>query len=119
MKKSLEGFLPDEILYRRKMGFVTPISAWFRGPLAGEAAAIASSSALSELGWFEPAAIARVAADHRTGRSDHGRLLWQLLMLDKSLQRLFGLGTSSGYEASTKYSPSGGALKPRAARSRA
>jgi asparagine synthase (glutamine-hydrolysing) len=88
MKKSLEGFLPDEILYRRKMGFVTPISAWFRGPLAGEAAAIASSSALSELGWFEPAAIARVAADHRTGRSDHGRLLWQLLMLERSLRLL-------------------------------
>jgi asparagine synthase (glutamine-hydrolysing) len=35
MKKSLERHLPHEILYRRKMGFVTPISAWFRGPLAG------------------------------------------------------------------------------------
>jgi hypothetical protein len=33
-------------------------------------------------------------------------------MLDKSLQRIFGLGGS--YVASTKYSPSGGALKPKA-----
>jgi asparagine synthase (glutamine-hydrolysing) len=102
MKKALARYLPDEILHRRKMGFVTPISAWFRGPLAPEAAAIARSPALAELGWFDPAAIARVAADHRAGKAEHGRLLWQLLMLDRSLQRLFGLGASSGYTAAAK-----------------
>jgi asparagine synthase (glutamine-hydrolysing) len=101
MKKALGRYLPDEILHRRKMGFVTPISAWFRGALAGEAAAIARGSALAELGWFDPAAIARIAADHRAGKADHGRLLWQLLMLDKSLQRIFGLGVSS-YSAAAK-----------------
>ncbi|HET9638865.1 MAG TPA: XrtA/PEP-CTERM system amidotransferase [Allosphingosinicella sp.] len=92
MKRALRRYLPDEVLNRTKMGFVTPVSAWFRGPLAGEAAAIAHSPALAELGWFEPAAIARLAAAHRSGREEHGRLLWQLLMLDKSLQRLFGFG---------------------------
>jgi asparagine synthase (glutamine-hydrolysing) len=104
LKKALGGRLPHEILHRRKMGFVTPVSAWFRGPLAAEAAAIAHSPAFAELGWLEPAAIAKIAADHRAGRAEHGRLLWQLLMLDKSLQRLFGYGTSasSGYIAATK-----------------
>jgi asparagine synthase (glutamine-hydrolysing) len=103
MKRALRAFLPDEILHRRKMGFVTPVSAWFRGPLAAEAAAIARSPALAELGWLEPKAIARIAEAHRSGRAEHGRLLWQLLMLDKSLQRLFGLGaSSSGYSASAK-----------------
>lgn len=92
MKRALKPYLPDEILYRRKMGFVTPIGAWFRGPLAREAEGIAHGSALAETGWFDSAAIARIAADHRTGRSEHGRLLWQLLMLDRSLARLFGLG---------------------------
>ena len=48
MKRALGRYLPDEILHRRKMGFVTPVSAWFRGPLAGEAAAIAHGSALAE-----------------------------------------------------------------------
>ena len=57
MKRAL-GRLPDEILHRRKMGFVTPVSAWFRGPLADEAAAIAHGSALAETGWFDAAAIA-------------------------------------------------------------
>src|SRR5438309_3073832 len=50
LKKALGGRLPPEILHRRKMGFVTPVSAWFRGPLAAEAAAIAHSPALAELG---------------------------------------------------------------------
>jgi asparagine synthase (glutamine-hydrolysing) len=92
LKRVLRDRLPQELLHRRKMGFVTPVGAWFRGPLAAEAAAIAQGSALAETGWFDAAAIARLAEDHRRGRSDHGRLLWQLLMLDKSLQRLFGLG---------------------------
>ena len=92
MKKALGRYLPDEVLHRTKMGFVTPVSAWFRGPLAGEAAAIAHSPALAALGGFDSAAIARLAAAHRSGRAEHGRLLWQLLMLDKSLQRLFGFG---------------------------
>ena len=95
MKRALADRLPEEILHRRKMGFVTPVSAWFRGPLAAQAAAIAHGSALAETGWFESAAIARIADAHKSGRADHGRLLWQLFMLDKSLQRLFGLGGAS------------------------
>ena len=75
LKKSMERYLPHDILYRPKMGFVTPIAQWFRGPLADTARDIAS----------------KVAEDHIAGRSDNSRLLWQLLMLDKSLSRLFGL----------------------------
>ena len=94
MKRALARRLPDDIINRRKMGFVTPVGAWFRGPLAGQAEAIAHGSALAQTGWFDTATIARLIDQHRRGRSDHGRLLWQLLMLDKSLQRLFGLGAA-------------------------
>lgn len=86
MKKALESRLPEDILYRPKMGFVTPISAWFRGALAKESAGLGAR--LEATGWFDRKAIERVAEDHRKGISDNGRLLWQLLMLDKSLSRL-------------------------------
>jgi asparagine synthase (glutamine-hydrolysing) len=92
LKRALATRLPQEILHRRKMGFVTPVSAWFRGPLAAEADAIARSSALAETGWFDREAIENLVRAHKSGRGDHGRLLWQLLMLEKSLQRVFGLG---------------------------
>ncbi len=90
MKRAMEAYLPHEILYRDKMGFVTPIAHWFRNALAGEAAAVASGSTLARTGWLDPRAMAKIAADHKAGLSDHGRLLWQLLVLDRSLTRLFG-----------------------------
>jgi asparagine synthase (glutamine-hydrolysing) len=90
MKKALEPWLPRDVLYRPKMGFVTPISGWFRHQLADEAAALARSPVLGGTGWFEPAEIARLAAEHKAGRGEHGRTLWQLLMLERSLTRLFG-----------------------------
>jgi asparagine synthase (glutamine-hydrolysing) len=103
MKQALEARLPGEILYRKKMGFVTPVSTWFRGPLAPQAAAIARSPVFADMGWFEPAAIARIAEAHRSGREEHGRLLWQLMMLEKSLQRLFAPAQAApSYMASTK-----------------
>jgi asparagine synthase (glutamine-hydrolysing) len=88
MKKAMERYLPRDILYRPKMGFVTPISAWFRGELAGEAAGLARSPRL--LQWFDGPAIEKLAADHKAGRAEHGRTLWQLVTLDRSLARLFG-----------------------------
>ncbi len=90
MKKAMERYLPRDILYRPKMGFVTPISAWFRGDLASEAAGLARSRTLGDTGWFAMPEIARLAEDHRTGRAEHGRTLWQLLMLERSVKRLFG-----------------------------
>jgi len=91
LKKSMERYLPQDILYRPKMGFVTPIAQWFRGSLAEEARNISGSGALARMGWFDELALRKVADDHIAGKSDNSRLLWQLLMLDKSIQRLFGL----------------------------
>jgi asparagine synthase (glutamine-hydrolysing) len=90
MKRTMERYLPQDILYRPKMGFVTPIAQWFRGPLAETARGISSSSTLSKTGWFEADVLARLAEDHIDGRSDNSRLLWQLLMLEKSVARIFG-----------------------------
>jgi asparagine synthase (glutamine-hydrolysing) len=88
MKQAMRRYLPDEILFRPKQGFVLPIAQWFRGPLAGKARSIAASSALARTGWFDPARLSALAEAHISGRSDHSRLLWQMLMLDRSLTRL-------------------------------
>jgi len=88
LKKAMRRYLPDEILYRQKQGFVTPIAQWLRGPLADEARAIASSAALARTEWFNGPVIGKLAQAHVAGRADNSRLLWQLLMLDKSLVKL-------------------------------
>ncbi|HTN14041.1 MAG TPA: XrtA/PEP-CTERM system amidotransferase [Sphingomonadaceae bacterium] len=88
MKHTMRRYLPDSILFRPKQGFVTPIAQWLRGPLAGEARAIASSAALARTGWLDSGRISRIAEDHISGRTDHSRLLWQLLMLDRAVRQL-------------------------------
>jgi asparagine synthase (glutamine-hydrolysing) len=32
-KKAMEPHLPNDVLYRPKMGFSVPLARWFRGPL--------------------------------------------------------------------------------------
>lgn len=88
LKHAMERYLPKDILYRPKQGFVTPIAQWLRGPLAGKARGIASSAALARTGWFDNARLSRMAEEHISGRADNSRLLWQLVMLDRSLARL-------------------------------
>jgi asparagine synthase (glutamine-hydrolysing) len=89
IKKTMERYLPQDILYRPKMGFVTPIGQWLRGPLAQQARDLATAPVLAQMGWFNPKEISVVAEDHIAGRADHARLLWQLLMLEKSVSRIF------------------------------
>jgi len=88
MKQAMRRYLPDDILFRPKQGFVTPIAQWFRGGLAPQARALADSAALARTGWFDSGAITGLVAAHIAGVSDHSRLIWQLVMLDKSLTGL-------------------------------
>jgi asparagine synthase (glutamine-hydrolysing) len=88
MKQAMRQYLPGDILFRPKQGFVTPIAQWFRGPLAGAARSICESAALARTGWFDRSKLRSIADAHIAGRSDASRLLWQLLMLDRSLGQL-------------------------------
>ncbi|WP_128892738.1 XrtA/PEP-CTERM system amidotransferase [Erythrobacter sp. HKB08] len=88
LKNTMERYLPDDILYRQKQGFVTPISEWFRGPLAAQAKALADNSLAVRMGWLERDNIRTLTQNHLSGRSDNGRILWQLTMLDRALENL-------------------------------
>ena len=55
LKKAMRRYLPDDILYRPKQGFVTPIAEWLRGPLAGATQTIAASAALAAIACASPA----------------------------------------------------------------
>ena len=90
MKKALEPILPHDTLYRPKMGFVTPISAWLRGALANIADAVVTKSLVVDTGYFRSDVLQKVVRDHRAGVRDNSRLIWQLIMLDKALARVFG-----------------------------
>ncbi|MCL4674076.1 MAG: asparagine synthetase B, partial [Sphingomonadaceae bacterium] len=91
LKHTMKRYLPQDILFRPKQGFVTPIAQWFRGPLAGTARSIVSSGGLARTGWFDQAVLAQLAEHHISGQRDNSRVLWQLLMLDRAMRNL-GVG---------------------------
>lgn len=53
LKKSLEPYLPHEVLYRNKMGFAVPLASWFRGPLRERVRAALLGSTLASTGIFD------------------------------------------------------------------
>ncbi len=85
LKQCLEPLISADLLYRPKQGFASPLASWFRGPLAPRMEQAAGR--LAQSGFFDGRGIARVMAQHASGRRDHGRALWSLLMFDAFLQR--------------------------------
>ena len=79
LRESLRSRLSSEVLDGPKRGFDTPLTLWLRGPLAKPL-----QEALQGLpeDWFLPGALQRLRTEHQSGRRDHGRLLWSLLVLE-------------------------------------
>ena len=87
LKKSLEPYLPQEILYRPKMGFAVPLAKWFRGPLKERLNQTMTSGYLVDSGLFNPAYLARLLDEHQSTRRDHSMFLWALMMFDATMRR--------------------------------
>jgi asparagine synthase (glutamine-hydrolysing) len=86
LKEALRPLLPEEILYRKKMGFAVPLDVWFRGSLRDHILDVVGGQRLAQCGFFEPAELRRMVADHQSGRRDHSAPLWSLLMFDGFLK---------------------------------
>ena len=81
-KKAMEPYLPNEILYRPKMGFAVPLASWLRGPLRQRTRDAVLGDGLSDTGLFDPAYLRRLFEQHQSGSRDHSAPLWSLLMFD-------------------------------------
>lgn len=81
LKKAVEGIIPDEIIYRKKMGFGAPMAQWLRGEFGDQAESAIFKSSILDRGMFDEEYIARLFADHRSGRADNGVYIWTLYNL--------------------------------------
>jgi asparagine synthase (glutamine-hydrolysing) len=80
LKEVFKPFIPDSLLYRKKMGFSTPLDEWFRGELKtlSESQIIGSQRGLKDI--FESGVINKLWEEHQTRKGDHGIVLWSMLM---------------------------------------
>jgi asparagine synthase (glutamine-hydrolysing) len=81
-KKAMEPYLPQELLYRPKMGFGCPVDHWFRGVLKEMAYDVLLSDAATSRQIFRRAYVEKLLDEHVSGRFNHHTRLWALLMLE-------------------------------------
>ena len=81
LKKAVEGLIPDEIIYRKKMGFGAPMSQWMNNGFGKHVEASISASRLLDRGLFHRPYITGLFEDHRSRRRDNSLYLWTLFNL--------------------------------------
>jgi asparagine synthase (glutamine-hydrolysing) len=81
-KAALEPYLPQDILYREKMGFTVPISSWFRGPLRQRVRDAVLGPRLAETGYFDTRFLKTLLDQHQSGIREHSASLWAVLMFE-------------------------------------
>lgn len=87
-KKALEPMLPNDILYRPKMGFGVPLIHWFRGPLRQKVRQAVLGPVLEETGMFNRRYLQHLVDQHQSGLRDYSYPLWSLLMFEAFLRRI-------------------------------
>jgi asparagine synthase (glutamine-hydrolysing) len=88
LKKAMGPFLPDEIMYRPKMGFAVPLARWFRGPLRERVRESLLGERLADTGFFNPAYLKRLVDEHDSGLRDYSASIWTMLMFDGFLRNV-------------------------------
>jgi len=85
-KKAMESYLPEDILYRKKMGFGVPLAEWFRGPLRSQMNARLLSGVMSDCGFFNLTTIEVLIRQHLSRIRDHSTVIWSLFMFEAFLR---------------------------------
>jgi asparagine synthase (glutamine-hydrolysing) len=78
LKKAVEGLIPDDLIYRKKMGFAAPMSDWLRSEFGHTVQTSMRESGLMRRGFFDTNYIDNLFARHRSGRMDCSLLIWTL-----------------------------------------
>ena len=83
LKEVAATLLPRDIIDRKKQGFGVPLGTWFRGHLRELFADTLLSPTTLQRGYFQPAFVKRIVAEHLAGTRDHTLRLWQLLVFER------------------------------------
>ena len=82
LKEAVRGLVPGGVIRRRKRGLSVPVARWLNTGLAALAERHLTAPRL-----FPGAPTARLLAEHRSGKRNHARKLWPLLMAELWAER--------------------------------
>jgi asparagine synthase (glutamine-hydrolysing) len=82
LKKSMEGVLPKEIIWRPKAGFGAPVRSWLDGDLKELMDDALSPARVKSRGWLDSAEVERLRKANSVGAEDNALRLWAILTLE-------------------------------------
>ena len=100
LRQAIADRVPAEVFDRPKQGFDVPLREWFRRELAYRLDELLNP-ACSIYAYASPGAVTRVVTEHRTGRRDHARTIWRLLVLERWTRLLASGDVARGFTVSS------------------
>ena len=82
LKKALESYLPNDIIYRPKTGFGVPLRKWMRNELREYVGENLSFESIKNRGLFNPKAVRMLIEDNDKGKIDASYTLFSLLCIE-------------------------------------
>ena len=82
LKRLAERYLPQETIYRRKVGFTVPLTRWFAGPWRRLIHDVLLSERCLDRGYYNADTVRGIVSDHVEGRIDREQGIWLLLVLE-------------------------------------
>ena len=88
LKTVMAGRLPPEIAQGAKRGFQVPLARWYNSDLKNFTDEILSPLALKKSGYLEPAAVAALLTEHRSGRRNLNDQIYAAMMFELWLGKM-------------------------------
>lgn len=82
LRQLLYRHVPRELVDRPKQGFAIPLDDWLRGPLREWMGDLLEPRQMRAEGYLDADVVAKLVADHLSGRADNGYALWPVLMFE-------------------------------------
>ena len=87
LKRLAERYLPRDIVYRSKQGFVMPLDRWMTHELKSDIGLALGPQGIQRRGLIRATAIDKLCSEHFSGKKNHATRLWTLLVLERWFAR--------------------------------
>ncbi|MGE0636800.1 MAG: asparagine synthase (glutamine-hydrolyzing) [Bacteroidia bacterium] len=90
MKKALEKYLPNDLIYRKKWGFPAPIGSWLQSELSFMIDKYLSKEELAKHSLFNQDFMKNIISKFRNGETFHYKRIWALIVFQMWFNRYIG-----------------------------
>jgi len=79
LKDALRPYVPEHVMFRRKVGFRVPVGEWFKKPLRSLVGDLLLSPQAKTRGYFNARSMERFVSEHFDGVRDRQKQIWALV----------------------------------------